>query len=104
MNSFKKFFFDAWKRLIFLLPYKSFFVSYLREKQEKEKNNSNQDFENIIIDNVLKNNKVEGKEYIFDTQNKDIINNQNSICHQNQNSEIVEINKIIYVQILKKDK
>lgn len=95
LNPFKKFFFDTWKRFILLLPYKSLFVSYLREKQEKEKNNSNPNFENIIIDSEFKNNKEEKKEYIFDNQNKEKDNtvSQNSICHQNQNSEIVEINK-----------
>ena len=104
LNPFKKFLLDVWKRIILLTPPKSLFVSFLKEKIEKEKleleNENNK--ESFIIQNELNNKKEEGKEYIFDTKDKEkerqkekdnnIVIHNNNNSHQNQMSELEEMN------------
>ena len=103
LNPFKKFLLDVWKRFIFINPPKSLFVSFLKEKQEKEimENQNENNKESIILQNEFNNKKEEGKEYIFDNKDKEkekqkksdnniVIHNNNS--HQNQMSELEEMN------------
>ena len=94
LNPFKKFSFDVFKRFIFILPNKSLFVSYLRQKEEKEKLVRKES--EIIQFNRDINNKIEEKEYEFDVKKEKEDNNNiiihNSIGHQNRLSELEEIN------------
>ena len=100
LNPFKKFFCDVFKRIIFSFPSKSFLVSFLQEKEKKEKKGKEKNIntDSIIISN--NNLKEEGKEYIFDNNNKKndnnniIIHNSN---HQNQISELEEMNNKKYL-------
>ena len=107
LNPFKKFSFDVFKRFIFILPNKSLFVSYLRQKEEKEKLVRKES--EIIQFNRDINNKIEEKEYEFDVKKEKEDNNNiiihNSIGHQNRLSELEEINvkKHIYTNSYEKE-
>ena len=101
VNPFKKYLLDVWKRFIFIIPNKSFLISYLKEKEKKEKEEKeennidfNKEIDIIQDDNIIK--KEETKEHFFDSKNgknDNKINIQDSIFHQNQNSELEDINK-----------
>ena len=96
-NPFKKFVFDVWKRIIFTLPRKSVLIAYLK-KLEESKNIPPKEKEKKD-DDIIK--TEEGKEYIFNNQsknkdNKDNINNSN-IYHQNQISELEDLNDRKYM-------
>ena len=100
VNPYKKFFFDTWKRLIFSFKGKSSLISFLLEKEKKEKSEEslNRDVD-IIQDSKIKTMKEEGKEYIFENKNnnkgkpKNII--PNPLYHQNLNSELDDIRRYL---------
>ena len=96
-NPFKKFALDVWKRIIFTLPRKSILIAYLKKLEESKKIPPKE--EEKKDDDIMK--KEEGKEYIFNNQsrnknNKDNINNSN-IYHQNQISELEDLNDKKYM-------
>ena len=104
LNPFKKFVLDVWKRFIFSLPNKSLFISYLIKLAENEEM-YNKEIE--IMENNRNNNKPlterERKDSIINkrNRNKEVTNNSHNISnyHQNQNSELEEINKKKYFNI-----
>ena len=109
LNPFKKFFLDVWKRFIICLPYKSSLISYLKQinesKDGKEKEDLNKGIK--IIQNNIKEEGNEDNKINKNKQNINIINYNNNnnynhnynhnIYHQNQISDLQEINNNIYL-------
>ena len=97
LNPFKKFTLDTCKKFIFVLPTKSFLISYLihlREKNKIENNNNKEDskIENNKHTSIAKE-EIKKESLINNhSRNKEIEIN-NNIYHQNQISELEEINK-----------
>ena len=97
LNPFKKFTLDVCKKFIFVIPTKSFLISYLSHLRENNKNKNNNNKEDSKIENnqhkstIKEENK---KESLFHShsRNKEIEIN-NNIYHQNQISELEEINR-----------
>ena len=94
LNPFKKYLLYVLKRFIFLLPYKSLLISYLKQLEENKKENN----EINIIQNNKYNNIEEGNENKFNTNKENKMNFQdNNYIHQNQISELEEINRKRYL-------
>ena len=94
LNPHKKFFLDVWKRFIFGLQAKSSLISFILEKEKKEKEKKEEYLNkevDIIQDSKIKNLKEEGKEYIFDNSKKEKSNIRDALYHQNLNSELEDI-------------
>jgi palmitoyltransferase ZDHHC9/14/18 len=95
-NPFRKYPYDVFKKIIFSLPDKSLFVSFMKNLMSKEKNKKKEMAKNMNDSIIINKNKMlqEGVEYEFNEPKKNSRRSKDFYNYnQNLNSELDEINK-----------
>jgi len=95
-NPFRKYPYDVFKKIIFSLPDKSLFVSFMKNLMSQEKNKKKEIAKNMNDSIIINKNKMlqEGVEYEFNEPKKNSRRSKDFYNYnQNLNSELDEINK-----------
>ena len=95
-NPFRKYPYDVFKKIIFSLPEKSLFVSFMKNLMSQEKNKKKELAKNMNDSIIINKNKMlqEGVEYEFNEPKKNSRRSKDFYNYnQNLNSELDEINK-----------
>ena len=95
-NPFRKYPYDVFKKIIFSLPDKSLFVSFMKNLISQEKNKKKEMAKNMNDSIIINKNKMlqEGVEYEFNEPKKNSRRSKDFYNYnQNLNSELDEINK-----------
>jgi len=95
-NPFRKYPYDVFKKIIFSLPDKSLFVSFMKNLMSQEKNKKKEMAKNMNDSIIINKNKMlqEGVEYEFNEPKKNSRRSKDFYNYnQNLNSELDEINK-----------